>query len=102
MIVLAVVFLFFLVLTYKFQKTLSNSLSEFESFFNRYRVIFLISLFILMLVFPFRNLDWGDGIILLETNLLETKLFGSQIAMDEILETVIHSFMFRFLSFIEF
>jgi hypothetical protein len=55
-----------------------------------------------MLAYPFKNMEWGDGIILLETNLLETKLFGSQFAMDEILETVIHSIVLRILDFSQF
>lgn len=53
--------------------------------------IIAISFFIGLLIFPIRNMDWGDGLLLLETNLLETKLFGFQFTLDEILETVLHS-----------
>ncbi|MBM9589618.1 glycosyltransferase family 39 protein [Leptospira sp. 201903075] len=47
--------------------------------------------FICLVSFPIRNMDWGDGLLLLETNLLETKLFGFQFTLDEIFETVLHS-----------
>ncbi|TGL87659.1 dolichyl-phosphate-mannose--protein mannosyltransferase [Leptospira congkakensis] len=47
--------------------------------------------FIFLVLFPLRNMDWGDGLLLLETNLLETKLFGFQFTLDEIFETVLHS-----------
>lgn len=90
------------VLAFIFQRPLSNTLSSFETLINRNRILFLLGFFIFMLCFPFRNLNWGDGIILLETNLLETELFGSQIAMDEILETISHSIVFRILSYWNF
>ncbi len=89
-------------LTYKFQRSLSNSLTDLERVLEKYKIFVLLVFFILMLVFPFRNLSWGDGIILLETNLLETLLFGAQIAMDEILETSIHSLVFRILAFFKY
>ncbi|MCW7494255.1 dolichyl-phosphate-mannose--protein mannosyltransferase [Leptospira sp. 2 VSF19] len=47
--------------------------------------------FVSLIIFPIRNMNWGDGLLLLETNLLETKLFGFQFTLDEILETVFHS-----------
>lgn len=47
--------------------------------------------FLFMLIFPLRNRSWGDGLLLLETNLLETKLFGFQFTLDEILESILHS-----------
>ncbi|TGM73196.1 dolichyl-phosphate-mannose--protein mannosyltransferase [Leptospira mtsangambouensis] len=54
--------------------------------------------FVCLVLFPIRNMDWGDGLLLLETNLLETKLFGFQFTLDEILETVLHSLGSNFLS----
>ncbi|WP_411821715.1 dolichyl-phosphate-mannose--protein mannosyltransferase [Leptospira sp. 'Mane'] len=56
--------------------------------------------FLWMLVFPLKDLNWGDGILLLETNALETNLFGFQLAMDEIGETTLHSLVSRFLVFL--
>ncbi|TGL44924.1 glycosyltransferase family 39 protein [Leptospira perdikensis] len=53
--------------------------------------ILALLFFICLVLFPIRNMDWGDGLLLLETNLLETKLFGFQFTLDEILETVLHS-----------
>ncbi|MCW7480905.1 dolichyl-phosphate-mannose--protein mannosyltransferase [Leptospira kanakyensis] len=50
-----------------------------------------ILFFIFLVLYPVRNMDWGDGLLLLETNLLETKLFGFQFTLDEILETILHS-----------
>ncbi|XDD47200.1 dolichyl-phosphate-mannose--protein mannosyltransferase [Leptospira sp. WS39.C2] len=47
--------------------------------------------FLFMLCYPILNRSWGDGILLLETNLLETKLFGFQFTLDEILESILHS-----------
>ncbi|TGM59164.1 dolichyl-phosphate-mannose--protein mannosyltransferase [Leptospira vanthielii] len=59
----------------------------------------LASLFFVGLVsLPIRNMDWGDGLLLLETNLLETKLFGFQFTLDEILETLLHSQVSNLLS----
>ncbi|TGL59372.1 dolichyl-phosphate-mannose--protein mannosyltransferase [Leptospira ognonensis] len=99
-IVISVTLFFFSfhALTFIFQRPLANTLSSFENVLNRNRTLVLLGFFLFMLCFPFRNLNWGDGIILLETNLLETELFGSQIAMDEILETISHSLAFRILS----
>ncbi|MBM9548890.1 glycosyltransferase family 39 protein [Leptospira sp. 201903074] len=63
----------------------------------------LASLFFLGLVLlPIRNMDWGDGLLLLETNLLETKLFGFQFTLDEILETLLHSQVSHLLSWFGF
>lgn len=53
--------------------------------------IIAILFFVGLIIFPVRNMDWGDGLLLLETNLLETKLFGFQFTLDEIIETVLHS-----------
>ncbi|PJZ46785.1 glycosyltransferase family 39 protein [Leptospira brenneri] len=62
--------------------------------------IFALLFFIFLILFPIRNMNWGDGLLLLETNLLETKLFGFQFTLDEILETALHSqvsnLLFRF------
>ncbi|TGL22438.1 dolichyl-phosphate-mannose--protein mannosyltransferase [Leptospira yanagawae] len=55
--------------------------------------------FLFMLIFPLRNRNWGDGILLLETNLLETKLFGFQFTLDEILESILHSNLNQVLTF---
>jgi hypothetical protein len=66
-----------------------------EALLLRYRIFFFLGFLMFMFAFPFRNLAWGDGILLLETNQLETKLFGLQIAMDEIFETVLHSIVYQ-------
>ncbi|MGE8721626.1 dolichyl-phosphate-mannose--protein mannosyltransferase [Leptospira terpstrae] len=58
--------------------------------------------FVCLVLFPIRNMDWGDGLLLLETNLLETKLFGFQFTLDEILETVLHSQVSNFFTFLGF
>lgn len=54
--------------------------------------------FLFMLCFPILNRSWGDGLLLLETNLLETKLFGFQFTLDEILESILHSQLTNLLS----
>ncbi|PJZ85197.1 glycosyltransferase family 39 protein [Leptospira harrisiae] len=64
--------------------------------------VFASMFFFCLVLFPIRNMDWGDGLLLLETNLLETKLFGFQFTLDEILETVIHSKVSNFLSYLGF
>ncbi|TGM64751.1 dolichyl-phosphate-mannose--protein mannosyltransferase [Leptospira meyeri] len=64
--------------------------------------IIALFFFICLVLFPIRNMNWGDGLLLLETNLLETKLFGFQFTLDEILETVLHSQVSNFLSYLGF
>ena len=102
MIYLSVFFLVFQFLVLKFNKALSNSMNFSESILEKNKVWFLLLFFLSMLAFPIRNLNWGDGILLLETNLLETNLFGLQIAMDEIFETSAHSLVYHLLSFFGF
>lgn len=58
--------------------------------------------FLFMLCFPILNRSWGDGLLLLETNLLETKLFGFQFTLDEILESILHSQLTHVLSSFQF
>ncbi|MGV3668017.1 MAG: dolichyl-phosphate-mannose--protein mannosyltransferase [Leptospira bouyouniensis] len=57
--------------------------------------------FLFMLCFPILNRNWGDGLLLLETNLLETKLFGFQFTLDEILESILHSQLMNGLSYFQ-
>jgi hypothetical protein len=55
-----------------------------------------------MVFLPIRNLNLGDGILLLEHVALEAKMFGYHLTMDEILEALIHSVLFaRFPAFFE-
>ncbi|MCZ8156357.1 MAG: dolichyl-phosphate-mannose--protein mannosyltransferase [Leptospira sp.] len=71
-----------------------------ETVINRNHTFVLFFFFVLYLLLPFQNLNWGDGILLIETNDLETKLFGAQISMDELFEAQLHSYtqvFFRFL-----
>lgn len=56
-------------------------------------VLFGISIF-LMIFFPVRNLNLGDGVLLLEHLALEAKIFGFHLTMDEILEALIHSLLY--------
>lgn len=52
---------------------------------------------ILFFIFPIKNLNLGDGLLLLENLLLETKVFGFQFTLDEILESLIHSKLYSLL-----
>lgn len=53
----------------------------------------IYSFFLLaFILFPIQNLNYGDGIILLENIFLEGNIFGFQITLDEFLEGFIHSF----------
>ena len=54
----------------------------------------LILFFILILFLPVRNLKLGDGILILESVFIESKLLGFQLVMDEFLTTFIHSKFF--------
>ena len=56
-------------------------------------VLFGIFIF-LMIFFPVRNLNLGDGVLLLEHLALEAKIFGFHLTMDEILEALIHSLLY--------
>ncbi|HRG73094.1 MAG TPA: hypothetical protein PLX69_00905 [Leptospiraceae bacterium] len=48
----------------------------------------------LMIFFPVRNLNLGDGILLLEHVALEAKMFGYHLTMDEVFEAFVHSILF--------
>lgn len=72
-------------------KTPNNRLVTIWKFHFPSNWILACLFFIGLVLLPIRNMDWGDGLLLLETNLLETKLFGFQFTLDEILETVLHS-----------
>ncbi len=66
--------------------------------FSFHRILILSIVWSFMLFFPLRDLRFGDGILLLETNYLETKLFGFQTTLDEMGEAGIHSLTYQFLS----
>ena len=57
----------------------------------------LVSAFSLMIIFPVRNLDMGDGILLLSTFSLESFYFGYHLTFDEVLEGLFHSFVYNML-----
>lgn len=101
LIPVSLVFATFTIFFYIKQDKLLNPIHRFESkiLYPILPVCFALY-FLLMLVFPLADLSWGDGILLLETNALETDLFGYQLAMDEIGETTIHSFVSRLLTFL--
>ncbi len=68
----------------------------FVQFWNKWleNIIFVVSsilLILTILLFPVRNLNLGDGIILLENMYLESQVYGYQLILDEILEGLIHS-----------
>lgn len=64
-----------------------------ESLHRHHLKSFIYSLlFFLMIILPIQNLSWGDGILLLQTNYLESRLFGFQFSLDEIGEGAMHSF----------
>lgn len=75
-----------------FINRINNSLRSDKSFLY-ISVLLLVSL-TLMIFFPVRNLSLGDGILLLEHVALEAKVFGYHLTMDEILEALIHSFLY--------
>ena len=56
--------------------------------------ILLFLSFVSMIFFPVRNLNLGDGVLLLEHVALESKIFGYHLTMDEILEAFIHSILY--------
>jgi len=49
---------------------------------------------LVFILFPVRNLNYGDGIILLENVFLEGFVFGFQITLDEFWEAFLHSYLF--------
>ncbi|MDX1957715.1 MAG: hypothetical protein SFU98_04030 [Leptospiraceae bacterium] len=73
-------FLQFITLRYSFQLNM---------FYFSISIILLWTLGILF--FPIQNLNLGDGVILLETLVLESKIFGYELILDEVLEGLIHS-----------
>ncbi|TGN07044.1 dolichyl-phosphate-mannose--protein mannosyltransferase [Leptospira ilyithenensis] len=100
LIPVSLVFAGFTIFFYIKKDKLQNPIYKFESkILYPFLPICFALYFLLMLVFPLADLNWGDGILLLETNALETDLFGFQLAMDEIGETTIHSLVSRLLVF---
>lgn len=61
--------------------------------------IILISFFSFgfMILYPTRNLNLGDGNILLENIVFESNLFGYQLTMDELFSALLHSKLYLFL-----
>ncbi len=55
----------------------------------------LAAYFLFSLLFPLQNMNWGDGLILLENSFLDVKLFGFQVALDEVGSTVFNSLFSR-------
>ncbi|GBF50589.1 dolichyl-phosphate-mannose-protein mannosyltransferase [Leptospira ryugenii] len=95
----ALVFITIQTFVFYFQRSIWNTLLSWNKTASRLMVFILFLLFTITLLYPFRNLSWGDGLILFETNLLETKLFGLQIALDEIIETSLHSLAYHLLNY---
>jgi hypothetical protein len=58
----------------------------------KYFLYFLI--FATILFFPVRNLNMGDGILLLTNFTIENLAFGYHLTMDELLEGLLHSFVY--------
>jgi hypothetical protein len=85
---------YFLVLSFFFLGLqLFSSITD-EFHFQNKRFLFLIFGLIsslMLLGFPVLDLRLGDGLILLESMYLETKIFGYHLILDEILEGLIHS-----------
>lgn len=61
-------------------------------------IIILLIFVALFILFPVRNLNLGDGILLIENVFIETGLFSYQLTLDELLEAMSHSVFFYFLS----
>jgi len=58
-------------------------------------IFFFIAMFAL---YPVRNSNLGDGILLVENVFLESGLFGYQLTLDELLEAFLHSAVFSIFS----
>lgn len=77
---------------YIYLKPKEISISEKTRKYSAYGILFFYSLmFFCFLALPFRNLGYGDGVVLLENLILESELFGFQITLDEFLEAALHS-----------
>ncbi|MDF3820606.1 dolichyl-phosphate-mannose--protein mannosyltransferase [Leptospira sp. 96542] len=66
-------------------------------FIKKYNWILLTFYFVFLILHPIRNMSFGDGLLLLETNLLETTIFSFQFTLDEIFETISHSLLLKIL-----
>lgn len=78
---------------YNIRKGSNIHLENSAWFENIYPYIFAVQ-FLLFIVYPFQNLNYGDGIILLENVFLEGSLFSFQISLDEVWEAFLHSYLF--------
>lgn len=57
-------------------------------------ILFSLQL-ILFCILPIQNLEYGDGVILLQNLLMETLFFGFQLTIDEFWSALIHSYLFK-------
>lgn len=85
-----------------FEQKLIDAFKKINKPFSHHFWVLILIYILFVFSFPIRNMNWGDGLLLLETNVLETKLFGFQFTLDEIGETVVHSFFSRFLNLFGF
>lgn len=56
--------------------------------------LFLVALIFMMIAYPVRNLNLGDGILIVENIILESNLFGYQLTLDELFEALLHSYLY--------
>ncbi|MCC5816620.1 MAG: hypothetical protein JJT78_17855 [Leptospira sp.] len=79
--------------------TLVNKISFLKDDFSSKNILKILPYifglqFLLFWIFPLQNMNYGDGILLLENVFIEGKIFGYQITLDEFWEAFLHSFFF--------
>ncbi|MBE7412612.1 MAG: hypothetical protein L6Q54_10155 [Leptospiraceae bacterium] len=75
--------------------TQSKNIFHVESFENRNLIlVFVVALILMMIAYPVRNLNLGDGILIVENIILESNLFGYQLTLDELFEALLHSYLY--------
>ncbi len=76
-------------------------LSSFQNYLENiqqnktFQFFFLLLAMFFFISFPIRNLEMGDGILLIENLILETKAFGYAVVPDELLEGFTHSLLYK-------
>lgn len=88
---------FFLVLHILYFYKLPSFQNELEKALQNknLQILFVVIAMLFFLSFPIRNLEMGDGILLIENMILETKAFGYTVVPDELLEGFTHSLLYK-------
>jgi hypothetical protein len=92
----SLLFIFLLLHIFYFYKLPSFQIELEKALQNKnLQILFIVLAMLFFLSFPIRSLEMGDGILLIENLILETKAFGYTVVPDELLEGFTHSLLYK-------